>query len=177
MSLLRKVYAVIGQWDVPLSGVGKADAHSLCQNPAELGEGAGAVNELLTWYPRSQGHRWRCDQQDFALIQGEAGEEPLQPLDGLLRASTLEQIVGAQHNDQQVAVIWESRSGRGDLPAILPQVGERPAGLCGQDVHPPAVRVIAPAEMASRIIAVCIGVAEADDVHPVLFLSLNVHIS
>ena len=37
----------------------------------------------------------RGDHQDLASIQGDAREEPLQPLSGLLRTSTLEQIVGS----------------------------------------------------------------------------------
>ena len=46
MTLLREVYAVIGQRDVPLPDIGKTDAQSLRQGLAELGKGAGVLNEL-----------------------------------------------------------------------------------------------------------------------------------
>ena len=83
--LLCEVYAVIGQGDVSLSSVGKADAQLFLQGLTELGKGAGVIHELRAGHPRSQGHRRWGDQQDLASIQGEAGEKLLQPLSGLLR--------------------------------------------------------------------------------------------
>lgn len=174
MALLREVDAVIGQGDVPFPGVCKADTHSLRQSLAEPGEGAGAVDELRTGDPLAQGHRRRCDQQDPTSIQGDAGEEPLQPPGGLFRASALEQIVGSQHDDQQIRAGGEGGGGGRDLPAILSHVADGPTGLRSQDVHPPAVRVIPPAEIAPRVVAVGVGVAEADDVHrPFSFLRMR----
>ena len=108
--LLRKVDAVIGQEDVPLPGVGEADAQMLRQGLTEPGKGVGVINELLAGYPRSQSHRRRGDHQDLASIQGDAREEPLQPLGGLFRTSSLEQVVGPKHDDQQIGI---SRKVRG----------------------------------------------------------------
>ena len=174
MALLCEVYAVIGQGDAPPSGVGKADAHSFRKGLTEPGKSAGVVYELWAGHPRSQGHRRRCDQQDFTSIHGDAGEEPLQPPGGLLRASALEQIVGSQHDDQQIRAGGEGGGGGGDLPAVLPQVADGPAGFPCQNVHPPAVRVIPPAEIAPRVVAVGVGIAEADDVHrPFSFLRMR----
>lgn len=77
MPLLRKVDAVIGQGDVSFSGIGKADAQMFRQGLTQLGKGMGIVNKLRAGHPRSQGHgRWG-NQQDLALIQGKAGQEPL----------------------------------------------------------------------------------------------------
>ena len=95
----------------------------------------------------------------------DSSEKSLQPLSRLLRASPLEQIVGAQHHDQQVSVIWEGRNDRRDLPAVLSHVADSPAGFRRQDVHPPAVPLIASAEIASRVIAIGVGIAKADDLH------------
>ena len=101
------------------------------------------------------------------------GGGALQPPGGLLRAPALEQIVGPQHDDQQIRAGGEGGGGGGNLPAVLPQVGDRPAGFRSQDVHPPAVRVIPPAEITPRVVAVGVGVAEADDVHrPFSFLCM-----
>ena len=47
MPLLRKVDAVVGQGDVPLHGIGKADAQLFCQVLTEPGKGVRIVNELL----------------------------------------------------------------------------------------------------------------------------------
>lgn len=66
VAMLRKVYAVIGQGDVPFSGIGKADAKPLRQGLTKAGEGIGSVNELLAGYSLAQGHWRRCDQQDLA---------------------------------------------------------------------------------------------------------------
>ena len=64
----------------------------------------GIVNELLAGYPLPQGHwRW-CNEEYLALLQTDAGEKPLQLLGGLLRAVPLEQIVGPQHDNQQISV-------------------------------------------------------------------------
>ena len=71
MPLLRKVDAVVGQGDVPLSGVSEADAQMLRQRPAESGKGMGIVNELLARYPRAQLYWWWGNQQDFTSIQGD----------------------------------------------------------------------------------------------------------
>ena len=68
VALLRKVYTIIGQGDVPSSGIGKADAQMFRQNFTASGEGMGVINELLAGYPRAQSHRRRCDQQDLVLI-------------------------------------------------------------------------------------------------------------
>lgn len=136
MALLREVCAVIGQRDVPPSGVGKADTHFLRQNFTASGEGAGVTNELWAGYPRAQGHRWRCDQQNLASIQGYADEEPLQPLGSLLRASALKQIVGSQPHNQQISVIWESWGRNRNLPAILSHVVDGPAGFRSQGLSP-----------------------------------------
>jgi len=174
VALLREVDAIVGKGDVPFPSVGKADAHSLRQSLAEPGEGKGAVDELWGGDPLAQGHRRRCDQQDPASIQGDAGEESLQPLGGLLRASALEQIVGSQHDDQQIRASGEGGGEGEDLPAVLPHVADGPAGLRSQNIHPPAVRVIPPAEIPSRVVAVGVGVAEADDVHrPFSFLRMR----
>ncbi len=95
MPLLCEVYAVVGQGNVPRSGIGKADAHSLRQGLTELGEGMGVINELLIRHPCPQGYRRRCDQEDLLSIQGDAGEESLHPFSGLLWAPALEQIIGS----------------------------------------------------------------------------------
>ena len=42
------------------------------------------------------------------------------------------------------------------------------------DIPTSTVRVIAPAEIASGIISIGVGITEADDFHPMFFLSLNV---
>jgi hypothetical protein len=168
------MYAVIGQGDVPPSGIGKADDKPLRQGLAEPGKNAGVIYELRTGHPCSLGHGRRCDQQDLASVQRDSCEEPLQFLSGPLRTTSLEQIVGPQHDDQQICVGKQVRSGGRDLPAILSHVGDRPSGFRRQDVHPPGVRVIAPAEIAPWVIAVGVGVAETDDFHPVCFLSLYI---
>ena len=134
MTLLREVYAVIGQRDVPLPAIGKTDAQSLRQGLAELGKGAGVLNELRAWTPLAHSHWRRCNQQDLASIQGYADEEPLQPLDSLLRASALKQIVGSQPHNQQISVIWESWGRNRNLPAILSHVVDGPAGFRSQDI-------------------------------------------
>lgn len=77
MPLLRKVDAVVGQGDVPLSGVSEADAQMLRQRPAESGKGMGIVNELLAGHPHSQGHRRWGDEQDPTSIQRKAEQKPL----------------------------------------------------------------------------------------------------
>lgn len=85
--LLCEVYAVISQGNVPRSGIGKADAHLLCQGLTELGEGMGVINELLIGNPCPQGYRRRCNQEDLLSVQGDAGEESLQPFSGLAPGS------------------------------------------------------------------------------------------
>lgn len=171
MPLLCEVYAVVGQGNVPRSGIGKADAHSLRQGLTELGEGMGVINELLIRHPCPQGYRRRCDQEDLLSIQGDAGEESLHPFSGLLWAPALEQIIGSQHDDQRICVIREGGGRGGDLPTVLPHIGDCPSCLRGQDIHPPAVRIITPAEIAPGIIAVGVGVTKADDLHrPISFL-------
>lgn len=65
----------------------------------------------------------------------------------------------------------------GNLPAILAHVGDYPSGCRSQDVHPPAVRIIAPTEIASGIISVGVGITEADDFHPAHFLPLLIILS
>ena len=67
-------------------------------------------------------------------------------------------------------ICWESRSGRRNLPPVLSHVVAGPVSFRSQDVHPPAVRVIAPAEIAPWVVAVGVGIAETDDVHSVLSL-------
>ena len=176
MTLLREVYAVIGQRDVPLPDIGKTDAQSLRQGLAELGKGAGVLNELRAWTPLAHSHWRRCNQQDLASIQGYTDEEPLQPLGGLLWASPLKQIVGPQHDDQQICVSRKGGSGGWNLAAVLSHVRDRPSGLRSQDVHPSVVCLIPPTEITSGVISVGIGVAAADDVHPMHFLSLYVRI-
>ena len=99
MPLLRKVDAVVGQGDIPLPGVGKADAQLLRQDLTEPGKGAGIVNELLIRHLRAPLHRRRGDQQELASLQEYAGEKPLQPFSGLSRTSALEQVVGPDHDD------------------------------------------------------------------------------
>ena len=174
MTLLREVYAVIGQRDVPLPDIGKTDAQSLRQGLAELGKGAGVLNELHAWTPLAHSHWRRCNQQDLASIQGYTDEEPLQPLGGLLWASPLKQIVGPQHDDQQICVSRKGGSGGWNLAAVLSHVRDRPSGLRSQDVHPSVVCLIPPTEITSGVISVGIGVTETDDVHSALFLSLAV---
>ena len=148
MPLLRKMDAVVGQGYVPLSSVGKADTQLLRQGLTEPGKGPGIVNELLlVGNPRAPFHRRRGDHQDLASIQGDAREEPLQPLSGLLRTSTLEQIVGSEHDDQQISISREGGGRRWNLPAILTHVADTPAGFLDQNVHPSAVRIIAAAEI------------------------------
>lgn len=132
---------------------------------AEPGKGAGIVNELLIGYPRAPLHRRRGDYQDLASIQGDAREEPLQPGSGLFRASALEQVIGAKHDDQQIGISGKVGGRHRDLPAVLPQVADGSAGFLGQDIHPPAVRIIAATEVATGIVAVGVGVTEASDVH------------
>ena len=68
MTLLCEVYAVIGQRNVPSSGIGKADTQLLRQGLTEPGEGTGLVNELRAGYPCSQGHRRRRNQQDLVSV-------------------------------------------------------------------------------------------------------------
>ena len=139
----------------------------------------GIVNKLRAGHPRSQGHRRRGKQQDFTSIQGDAREEPIQPLSSLLRTSTLEQIVGPKHDDQQIRVCREGGGSSGDLPAVLPQVADSPAGFHSQDVNPSAVSVISPTQIRTRVVAVGVGVAEADNIHPVhtfhRYCSTNAH--
>ena len=147
MPPLRKVDAVIGQRNVPLPSVGKADVQLFCQVLTEPGKGVRIVNELLVGNPRAPFHRRRGDHQDLASIQGDAREEPLQPLSGLLRTSTLEQIVGSEHDDQQISISREGGGRRWNLPAILTHVADTPAGFLDQNVHPSAVRIIAAAEI------------------------------
>ena len=165
MPLLRKMDAVVGQGYVPLSGVGKADTQLLRQGLTEPDKGPGIVNELLVGNPRAPFHRRRGDQQKFASIQGDAREEPPQPLSSLVRTSALEQVVGSQHDDQQIGISRKDRRRCRDLPAILPQVTDGPAGFLGQNVSPPAVRIIAAAQIGAGIVAVGVGVAKTDDVH------------
>ena len=100
MPLLRKVDAVVGQRDVPLPGVGEADAQMLRQGLTESGIVTGVIDEFLTGDPRAQLYWWWGNQQDFTSIQGYAGEKPLQTHGGLFRASALEQVVGTKHDDQ-----------------------------------------------------------------------------
>ena len=147
MPLLCEVYAIIGQGDVPPPGVSKADAHLCRQSLTQLGKGMGIVNELLARHPRAPLYRRRGDHQDLASIQGDAREEPLQPLSGLLRTSTLEQIVSSEHDDQQISISREGGGRRWNLPAILTHVADTPAGFLDQNVHPSAVRIIAAAEI------------------------------
>ena len=137
----------------------------LRQGLTELGKGVGIVNELLIRHPRAPFHRRRGNQQDLASIQGDAGEEPLQPLSGLFRASALEQVVGPEHDDQQIGISRKVRGRVRDLPAVLSHVADGPASLARQNVHPPAVRIIAAAQIGAGIVAVGVGVAETDDVH------------
>ena len=40
------------------------------------------------------------------IEQGYAGEKPFQTHGGLFRASALEQVVGSQHDNQQIGVFW-----------------------------------------------------------------------
>lgn len=148
MPLLRKVDAVVGQGDVPLASVGEADAQLFRQGLTELGKGAGVIHELRAGHPRSQAHRRWGDQQELVSIQGNAGEKPLQSLGGLRWATPLEQIVGPQHHDQQICVNREGGRYRRNFQAVLSQIADYPAGLRGQDVHPPTVCGIAPAEIA-----------------------------
>ena len=136
----------------------------------------GVINELRVWDPLAQSHWRRCDQQDLASLQRDTGKEPLQPLGGLLRASSLEQVVGSQHDDQQIGVSWKGGRGGRNFPAVLPHVEDRPSGLRSQDVHPPAACVVAAAEIAPGIVAVGIGVAETDDVHLQLTLFPYVYV-
>ena len=177
MPLLHKVDAVVGQGDVPLPGVGEADAQMLRQGLTESDKGVGVINELLAGYPRSQSHRRRGDHQDLASIQGDAREEPIQPFNGLFRTSALEQIVGPKHDDQQIGISRKVRDRRGNLPAVFTQVTDGPAGFLGQDIHPPAVRSVAATQIGAGVIAVCVGIAEADDVHLPFFLSLSARVS
>lgn len=59
----------------------------------------------------------------------------------------------------------ESRSSGRDLLAALPHVIDCPIGFRSHNIHPSAVCVIAPTEIALRVIAVGVGVTEVDDVH------------
>ena len=79
MPLLHKVDAVVGQGDVPLPGVGEADAQMLRQGLTEPDKGVGVINELLIGYPCPQGYWRRCDQENLLSIQGDTGEKSLQP--------------------------------------------------------------------------------------------------
>lgn len=72
MPLLRKVYAIIGQRDVPLSGVGKTNTHSFRKGLTELDKGAGVINDFRTGHPRSQSNWRRRDQQALASVQRDA---------------------------------------------------------------------------------------------------------
>jgi len=165
------MYTIIGQRDIPVSSVGKTDPQFPGQILTAPGKGVGIVNELLAGHPFTQGHGWRCDQQELASVQDHAGEEPLQFPGSLLRASALEQIVGAQHDDQQICVLWKYGSSRRNLPAILSHVADRPSGFGCQNIYPSVVGIISPAEPRAGIVAVGVGVAETDDVHSFWFLS------
>ena len=73
MPLLCEVYTVIGQGNIPRSGISKADAHSLCQGLTAFGEGMGVINELLIRHPCPQGYRRRCNQED--LLSAKSSKE------------------------------------------------------------------------------------------------------
>lgn len=60
--LLSEMNTVVGQGNIPLSGIGKADTQLLRLCLTELGKGMRVVNELLAGHPPSQGHWWRCNQ-------------------------------------------------------------------------------------------------------------------
>jgi len=99
------MYTIVGQRDIPVSGVGKTDPQFPGQLLTAPGKGVGIVNELLAGHPFAQGHGRRRDQKELASVQDHTGEEPLQLPGGLLRASALEQIVGAQHEPVQPYLI------------------------------------------------------------------------
>ena len=153
-------------YNVSTSGIGEMDAQLLRQGLTKPGIGAGIVNELLIRHPRAPFQRRRGNQQDLASVQGYAGEKPFQTHGGLFRASALEQVVGPKHEDQQIRVCREGGGNSGDLPAILTHVADAPAGFLGKNVHPPAVRIVAVTQIGVGIVAVGVGVAETDDVHP-----------
>ena len=123
------------------------DAKLLRQGLTELGKGVGIIDELLIRHPRAQLYWWWGNQQDFTSIQGKAGQKTLQPISGLFRTSSLEQVVDPKHDDQQIRVCREGGGNSGDLPAILTHVADTPAGFLDQNVHPSAVRIIAAAEI------------------------------
>ena len=111
MALLREVYAVIGQGDVPLPGIGKAGTQPLRQGLAEPGEGAGVINELWAGDPLAQSHWRRCDQQDLVSVQGNAREKTLQPLGSLLRAKGMSHFpASAKRVPSRSARVWQSRA-------------------------------------------------------------------
>ena len=108
--VLGVVKADVGVKDGKIAGIGKAGTQPLRQGLAELCESAGVINELWPGDPLAHSHWRRCNQQDLVSVQGNAREKTLQPLGGLLRASSLEQVVGSQHDDQQIGI---SRKVRG----------------------------------------------------------------
>ena len=101
MPLLCEVYAVIGQGDVPLSGVSEADAQLLCQGLTELGKGVGIINELLTWGPtRPASPAAGAISRILLRFRDMPERNCSMSLNGLFRTFALEQVVGSQHDDQ-----------------------------------------------------------------------------
>ncbi len=99
MPLLHKVDAVVGQGDVPLPGVNKAEIHLFCQGLAEPGKGAEASMScwLGTHAPRVIGGG--AISRILLRSKEMHKKEPIQPFNGLFRTSSLEQVVGPKHDD------------------------------------------------------------------------------
>lgn len=165
MALLREMYAVIGHGDVPVPGVSKANTQPPGRVSTALIKRAGAIDELLVQYPLSQRHGRRCDQQELVPKQINSREEALQLPNSVFGTASLEQVVGSQHDDQQICVLRESWGGLRNLPAILPHIANRPAGFLSQNIHSAAVRIMAPAQPGAGIVAIGVGVAKTDDFH------------
>ena len=109
VALLCKMDSIISKGNIPFPGIGKADTKLLGKSAATPCKSAGMVNQLLTGHPLPRSHGRRYDQQNLIRFQRQLGEDVLQFAGSLLRTASLEQIVGTQHENQQVGVRWKVR--------------------------------------------------------------------
>src|SRR5699024_1655375 len=122
VAFLGKMNAVIRKGNIPVSSVGKVDTKSLGQCGTVLGKGTGVVNESLVWHPFPQGHGRRGDEQHLFRKKRHFMKKTFQVFRCHLWAEALKQVVGAQHENQQIGVRGKGRERRGNLSAILSHV-------------------------------------------------------